>query len=219
MTNLNRVEYILEKFNLSFDRRTPMPLYIANYGRDNLPSLINELEVKVGAEIGVETGIFSEKLLKENPNLKLYSIDPWKAYKDYSDHLVQEEIDGFYNEAVARLAPYENSEIIRKFSLDAARDFADNSLDFVYIDSNHNFQSITNDICEWLKKVKPGGIIGGHDFMGGKEWMGIHVKHVIIAYTAAYKIRPWFVLGTEHRMPGQIRDKSRSWFWIKSNNE
>lgn len=215
---METLEYILKKFNLSSDRHTQMPLYIPDYGRDNLPTLFKELGFKTGAEIGVETGIYSEKLLKNNPDLTLYSIDPWKAYKEYTDNTNQDDIDKLYAETQARLAPYKNSKIIRKFSLDALNDFADNSLDFVYIDGNHNFQSVANDICEWLKKVRPGGIISGHDFMGGKEWMGIQVKQVVIGYTQANGIRPWFVLGTEHKIRGQIRDNSRSWMWVKKQN-
>ena len=214
---METLDYILKKFNLTANKHTPMPIAIPNYGRDNLPSLFAKLRFKLGAEIGVENGTYSEQLLKGNPHLKLYSIDPWKVNADYPYQTVQGEFDKSYGEACARLAPFENSQIIRKFSLDAVRDFDDNSLDFVYIDASHTFQSVTNDICEWLKKVRIGGIISGHDFLGGKAWMGIHVKQVVIAYTNVYKIRPWFVLGAEKKTRGQIKDNSRSWMWVKQN--
>ena len=45
--------------------------------------------------------------------------------------------------------------------------------------------------------------------------MNIHVKQVVIAYTDAYFIKPWFVLGAYEEIPGQIRDNSRSWMWVK----
>ncbi len=214
---MKTLDYILNKFNLTFNKHTPMPIAIPNYGRDNLPSLFAELGFKLGAEIGVEIGVYSEQLLKDNPDLKLYSIDPWKVNDDYPYQTVQSKFDKSYDEARTRLAPYGNSHIIRKFSLDAVRDFDDNSLDFVYIDGSHIFQSVTNDICEWLKKVRIGGIISGHDFLGGKATMGMHVKYVVLAYTNVYKIRPWFVLGAENRKRGQIRDVSRSWMLVKQN--
>ncbi|TSC65333.1 MAG: hypothetical protein CEO21_440, partial [Microgenomates group bacterium Gr01-1014_80] len=155
------LNYILKKFNITFGRKTPMPIEIPNFGRDNLASLFAELGFKTGVEIGVETGAYSEILLKNNPGLKLYSIDPWKAYSGFRDYTVQEELDKLYKDAKTRLAPYPNSEIIRKFSMDGVKDFADNSLDFVYIDANHSFLNITQDIIEWSKKIKVNGIISG----------------------------------------------------------
>ena len=193
-----------------------MPIEIPNFGRDNLASLFAELGFKSGAEIGVETGAYSEILLKNNPGLKLYSIDPWKAYEGFRDYTVQDKLDSLYKESKARLAPYPNSKIIRKFSMDAVKDFADSSLDFVYIDGNHSFLNIANDIVEWSKKIRTGGIISGHDYVRHRPHMNIHVKQVVNAYTDAYSVKPWFVLGSYEEIPGQIRDNSRSWMWVKT---
>jgi hypothetical protein len=49
-------------------------------------------------------------------------------------------------------------------SLDACNLYADNSLDFVYIDASHEYEDIKNDILNWLPKVKNNGILAGHDF-------------------------------------------------------
>ncbi len=49
--------------------------------------------------------------------------------------------------------------------MDALEDFEDNSLDFVYIDGDHNFKHISEDIYEWTKKVRSGGIVSGHDYL------------------------------------------------------
>lgn len=199
---MSTLEYILKKFNIAYNKKMAMPIEIPNFGRDGMASLFSELGFKTGAEVGVETGVYSEILLKNNSGLKLYSIDPWEAYANH------------YEEAKIRLAPY-NCEIIRKLSQDAVKDFADDSLDFVYIDGDHSFLNITSDIIEWSKKVKVGGIISGHDYAKHKKYMNIHVKQVVIAYTDAYFIKPWFVLGSYHEIPGQIRDNSRSWMWVK----
>lgn len=211
---MNTLDYILKKFSIDYNRKMPMPIEIPNYGRDNLASLFYELGFKIGVEIGVESGTYSEILLKNNPDLKLFSIDPWKAYPEFRDYTDQNKLDNLNQEAKMRLAPY-NCQIIRNFSLEAVNDFADNSIDFVYIDGNHNFLNIAGDIIEWSKKVKPGGIISGHDYAKHGKHMNIHVKQVVIAYTDAYFIKPWFVLGSYEEIPGQIRDNSRSWMWVK----
>lgn len=207
------LDYILRKFKITYDDKTNMPIEIANYGRNQLAQLFTRLGFTKGAEIGVEQGDYSEILCRANPNLKLYSIDAWKAHRGYRDHTRQSKLDRFYETTKQKLAPY-NCQIIRKFSLDAVRDFPDRSLDFVYIDANHNFQNVTNDIVEWSKKVKIGGIIAGHDYYKQKHASNWHVWYVVNSITDAYRIKPWFVLGSKPVLKGQIRDKPRSWMWV-----
>lgn len=49
-------------------------------------------------------------------------------------------------------------------SWEIAARYADKSLDFVFLDADHHYESIRKDIDAWLPKVKRGGIIAGHDF-------------------------------------------------------
>lgn len=214
---VNTLDYITKKYDIKFGKQ--YIIEIPNMGRDNLADLFAELGFKEGAEIGVEKGIYSETLLKANPGLHLSSIDPWKAsvYEpgiqgvDYS----QIHFDRCYRIAKKRLSPF-NCRIIRKESLEAVGDFADNFLDFVYIDGNHEFVNLANDIHSWQKKVRPGGIVAGHDFAFFPAGKHNHVKHVVLAYTRAYGIKPLFVVGAEAvGQPGIIRDRFRSWFWVK----
>ena len=128
---------------------------------------LSKLFSGLGAEIGVEQGIFSEIICQNDNVKKLYSIDAWKAYREYRDHTRQSKLDGFYEISKKRLESY-NCEIIRKFSEDAVTDFMDDSFDFVYIDANHDYKHVYQDICLWIKKVKSGGIISGHDYIRRK---------------------------------------------------
>lgn len=213
-TNSTTLEYILNKFNLSFDDKTRLPIEIPNVGRDNLPGLFNELGYKTGAEIGVLDGEFSEQLCQANSKLKLYGVDPWEQIGDFHDY-DQGRLDRAYATTKQRLSKY-SCEIIKKTSMDAIKDFENGSLDFVYLDADHSFQNVVNDVCEWIKKVKLGGIISGHDFRRYSDERGrYHVPEAISGYTVAYHIRPWFVLGRKKAVEGEIRDKDRSWMWVK----
>ena len=215
--SMNTYAYIFKKYNLNPSRQGIIE--IPNIGRVQLAELFAELKFKKGAEIGVEEGIYSEILLKANPKLHLTSVDPWKASSyepgirgvDYS----RQHFERCYRVAKKRLSPY-NCKIIRKESMAAVKDFKENSLDFVYIDGNHDFVNVTNDIHAWGKKVKVGGIISGHDYAYFPFPKHNHVKHVVLAYTRAYGIRPLFILGEAVRRPGIIRDRFRSWFWIRT---
>src|SRR3989344_511150 len=83
--------------------------------RDDLPQFFVEMGYKVGAEIGVEKGEFSQKFCREG--LTLYSIDPWQYYSDYQDPRGQKRLDYAYERAKIVLAPYPNSTIIKKTSM------------------------------------------------------------------------------------------------------
>lgn len=116
-----------------------------------------------GAEIGVFDGYFSEHLCKRIPGLKLSSIDAWAVYPGYRDHKFKVSMRNAEQKARDRLSRY-NCEIIKKFSMDAVKDFEDESLDFVYIDGNHEYRYVKEDIEEWTKKVRKGGIVAGDDY-------------------------------------------------------
>jgi len=149
-----------------------------------------------GAEIGVFEGNNAKSMLDNLPNLKkLYLIDPYEQYMDW-------ENDGWYNKildakkvALKTLEPYdERVEWIMKKTEDGVDDIPPNTLDFIYIDGNHDYEYVKKDIetaCIW---VKSGGIIGGHDFAPGKRGVIKAVldfckEHVI---TLSIRRRDWW---------------------------
>jgi len=205
---MQTLDYIINKYNIDITEKSPF--YIQCDRLVDLPELFKELNFTKGVEIGVCGGIYSEILCKSNPNLILYSVDAWIEYPIYKQFRKQKHYDKFYIEAVERLSKYPNNKIIKKWSMDAVKDFDDNSLDFVFIDANHEFQHFTNDLAEWGKKVKVGGIISGHDY-GISPRIGsyCHVYFVVNGWTAAKRIHPWFVLSPK-------TDKNEtSWMWVK----
>lgn len=184
------------------------PAEIPGCVRDDLPMFFKEMEYKVGAEIGVFRGEFIRKFCEVG--LKMYAIDSWMAT---SDHLsrnprYQKRINASYRVAVETLSSFD-CKIIRKTSMDAVGDFEDGSLDFVYIDADHHFRHIADDLVEWTKKVKKGGVISGHDY---RNTARCQVGCVVDAFVGAF-LDNWYVLGEEHE---EGRDRSRSYFWVKA---
>jgi len=134
--------------------------------RIDLAKYFKEKGFKLGAEIGVADGRYSEILCKENPDLKLICIDPWAPYdKSWRTQGTQ---DKAFNEAVEKLKSY-NATVIRKTSVEASLDVNDGSLDFVFIDGSHIFDHVMTDIILWARKVKKGGIVALHDYMHFKN--------------------------------------------------
>lgn len=192
------------------------PFEIPDCTRDDLPQFFIDLGFKVGAEIGVDKGEFSQHFGKAG--LKLFAIDPWRYDKQYHESPIQKRLDFLYEHTQRVLAPYPNCKIIRKTSMEAVEDFEDESLDFVYIDGNHQFRYIAEDLVEWSKKVKKGGVICGHDYIytSGKTKAGtVHVIYVVNAFIKAYGIKNWYLLGRRERRDNEVRDRFRSWMWIK----
>lgn len=205
---MNTLDYIIKKYNINLAKESPFWLEVDTL--TDLPILFKELGFTSGAEIGVLEGNYSEILCKSNPNLKIYSVDAWQDYPLHNHFRKSWQYEKFYQTAAARLSQYPNNKIIKKWSMGAVKDFPDESLDFIYIDADHRFQAVTNDIAEWSKKVRIGGIISGDDFREGNSGTDfVHLTKVVPAWTAAYKIHPWFVLGLRGR---------RSWMWVKTRN-
>lgn len=210
---MDALTYISTKWNPTLSERR-LPIEIPNVGRNDLARLFHCLEFQVGVEVGVERGVYSEVLCQQNPGVRLFCVDAWKAYRGYRDHVDQLKLDRFFEETRARLAAYPRTTLIRKFSLEAAKDFTDGELDFVYLDGNHSFPSVAADLAAWSPKVRAGGIIAGHDYVLHRWPNQIHVVQAVKGWTDAYEIAPWFVLGSQAKGDGQIRDEARSWFWV-----
>jgi hypothetical protein len=137
-------------------------------------------------------------------------VDAWQAYKGYRDHVSQSKMDRFYAETSERLKPFaERSVIIKGWSVEVAEWFLDmdKKLDYVYIDGNHEFTHVANDIAAWTPVVRKGGIIAGHDFKRSRGNYICHVKDVVQAWTYSHSIRPWFVF---------TKDKAPSWMWVNA---
>lgn len=169
--------------------------------RDELPALLNARGLLGrGAEIGVKLGVYSDALLTKWRGEELISVDPWLAadpdeYVDRSN-VSQDEFDRYYEDTCRRLARHgSRSSIWRMTSVDAAAKVRDHSLDFVYIDARHDYESVTEDLQAWCSKVRPGGILAGHDYVDGSFPQGeFYVKSAVDKFFGARGIP---VHGTE----------------------
>ena len=201
MTPEHTLEHILGIYGVKADKYVYLPV-----PREDLGVLFRELRFTTGAEIGTERGIFAKALLEPNPALHLFCVDAWRSYPGYRDHVNQAKLDRFYAETLLRLAPYEGANVVRGWSMDVVETIPDESLDFVYIDANHDFRHVTDDITEWSKKVRPGGIVAGHDYVKVRSSIDCHVKAVVDAMAYAFKIRPVFIV---------TGNPFSSWMWVK----
>ena len=193
------------------------PAQIPDCTREDLPQFFIEQGYKVGAEIGAYKGEFTASFAKVG--LTIHAIDPWKAYIGAGrTQQAQERQDFLFGHTQRILEPYHNAIVIRKTSMDALKDFADGSLDFVYIDGDHSFPYIAADIYEWTKKVRIGGVVSGHDYFNTPPHASnvlCHVKAAVDAYTRLYRMDRWYVIGRFRPEIDERHDKYLSWLWIR----
>jgi hypothetical protein len=181
------------------------PVMVPNHGRGSLPSLFDTLGYRVGAEVGVWEGAFSERICHGMPGVELTCVDPWEPYSEYRERKNdRQRLDAAYQSTVARLKPF-GCHVWRMTSLDAAECVPDRSLDFLYLDANHARAFVSQDLEAWMPKIRSGGILAGHDYVSNAKKPWIEVKPAVEAFTSKRGIWPWFVLAA---------DKSPSFLWI-----
>ena len=154
-------------------RRTYTTSLASIPSRDELPIMLNRRGLLgTAVEIGVKRGVYSEHLLRRWQGERLVSVDPWLSvdWEEYVDrsNVSQPEFDENYEITKQRLAEFgSRSDIWRLTSVEAAEKVPDRSLDFVFIDARHDYDSVKEDLEAWFPKVRPGGVIAGHDYADG----------------------------------------------------
>lgn len=119
----------------------------------------------VGLEIGVFNGNYSEKIynyFKTKFDFHLYLVDPWKTFDGY--YYDQNKLEKCYSNVKKKFNRNKKVTILRKTSLEASDDFENESLDFVYIDGNHDYDFVIKDLETWFPKLKSNGVLFGDDY-------------------------------------------------------
>lgn len=118
---------------------------------DSLP--LHCTMVEIGCYSGESTAMFAARFDQ------VIAIDPWAPWPGMAEGEI-ERAELVFDLRIKGLPVVK----VKHRAEDVAPLIEDRSLDFVYIDANHDYLSVMNDIDFWLPKVKMGGAIGGHDF-------------------------------------------------------
>ena len=187
--------------------------------RDEIPHLLNARGLfGCGVEVGVKEGEYSAHLLERWHGAHLISVDPWAedapdAYVDIAN-VPQDIQEQFYQRTVARLRHAgARSSIWRMPSTEAAAKIPAHSLDFVYLDARHDYESVMEDLHAWFDRVRPGGVLAGHDYLDGDFPAGVFgVKRAVDEFLSSRGIRvhatlddePWLSWVAEIPLPASL---------------
>lgn len=134
--------------------------------RVEFADLCNARGIKRAVEVGTERGIFAEQFLQRWQGEILVCIDPWAAYH----HMPYDRTPDMLM-AVTLLAPFRyRAKLVRGESLAMAPTVgAYFRPGFVYVDGDHQYESVRADLEAWWAQLASGGILAGHDYMPGEH--------------------------------------------------
>jgi hypothetical protein len=125
--------------------------------------------VEVGCFKGRSTAQLVVNVINSGKNIRVDCVDNWLGSEEHRAGGLAEDVDAvngtLFEAFTANMSPvagYYN--VVRMDSVAAAATYEDNTLDWVFIDASHDYDSVVADINAWLPKVKSGGIISGHDW-------------------------------------------------------
>lgn len=192
-------KFLVERFVP--DKTTTLPIVCTRGGRNDLANVFAEFKYNKGVEIGTHDGHFAQRLCSANPELELTCVDPYMEYWEIG----KSSQERHYRRAVEKLTPM-GVNIMRMTSMEAVNKFDDGSLDFVYIDGNHQFDYFMMDIICWSKKIRKGGMVSGHDYFFIPD-----ISRAIQVYVDCHGINPWYVLREYY---SRHRIATGTFFWV-----
>jgi hypothetical protein len=138
----------------------------------------NGIFIELGSYKGKSTSFIVTEIVNRNKNINFITIDTFKGDSGSTD---KREIDAYKKVKISNMYDefIKNTEHLKNFfkviigkSDESSFLFEDDSIDAIFIDAGHSYESVLNDIKFWLPKMKNGGIMSGHDY---NSWEGVKV--------------------------------------------
>jgi hypothetical protein len=154
---------------------------------DFLNKVIQDKGFKIGAEVGTGNGETFQRLMEANPELKMIEVAHYPKKVSYKSYRSNQSGRLAKNRFVKTITPHDGRvEVLWKPSEKAVEEVKDESLDFVFIDANHDYEYVLQDIRLWYQKVKSGGLICGHDYNNKFPGVKRAVKRSFDNYETTY---------------------------------
>ena len=204
MNTQETLKFITDRYKL--DLNQPNPIQIPASRWHDLGHLLNDLQFKKGVEIGVYKGKFTCALAKRAPNMELIGVDAWQVYPGYKDYENNDLESEAYKEALRKTIDKPNVKLLNSWSVDASKKFEDASLDYIFIDANHTYEWVVEDLKAWAPKVREGGIVMGHDYFVMKK-LNFGVIQAVNGWVETHHINHLF----------RWTDNCPSWMYVKGD--
>mgnify|MGYP001161016714 CR=1 FL=1 len=189
----NYFYYFLSKFKKNLNDKRAYILYQIN-------------KKSIFAEVGVWKGDFSEKINKISNPKKLILVDPWifdekirgcAPQVNGQEPLNQKYFDNAKSETIKKFINCKNIQIIDNYSYEASMLFPDEYFDYIYIDGEHTYTAVTNDLNYWYPKLKKNGSIYGDDYYWREADNSLSLHRAYQDFIYKNKIKNWCVFKSQ----------------------
>jgi hypothetical protein len=184
----------------------PKEGWLATEGRAEFPMVLRRLGLGVhdmSVEVGTWQGNYSRTFLDRwEAGGQHMVVDPWRHFDQYSDSVnaPQSEQDSRYHEALEKLRPHGRRVVVaRTTSEEAAKLFRDDGghaddahgresggVGFVYLDGDHCYVAVMQDLRAWWPKLRHGGVMAGHDWDMHGEGLRVSIYGIMLCVVGVY---------------------------------
>ena len=134
--------------------------------------------VELGVYAGRSLAYLAERVIASGKRIDVYGVD---RFAEFSAACVRQSMRDFRVGDVVKLIESDSDR--------AARWFRDGSVDFVFLDADHSYEGVQKDIAAWRPKMKPGGVMAGHDLV--REGVHKAVQEALGEYKAIGPLAWW----------------------------
>lgn len=125
--------------------------------------------VEVGSWKGMSSAYMAVEIINSGKKIKFDCVDIWE-YMDIQQDIPQGKYENLYETFLKNISPVKDIiSPIKSISWEAASLYEDESLDFIFIDAAHDYESVKKDLSAWYPKLKSTGTIAGHDYLTSKN--------------------------------------------------
>lgn len=156
-----------------------------NYALDRIPD-DQFLFVEIGTFLGRSISYFVVESINRNKNGKIYAVDTFDGSSEHLDpsnpsyikELVEDKdyLYNTYKENIKSIDSYITT--IRSTSVEASQQFKDNSIDAIYLDAAHDYDSVLTDLNAWYPKMKQDNLI-----ILGDDWTWETVRSAVVDFS------------------------------------
>jgi predicted O-methyltransferase YrrM len=137
----------------------------------------NGIFVELGAWKGKSTSFIVTEIIKSNKKVSFFTIDTFEGETNGTDYNENKTYSSYNLSEIYQIF-LENTEQIKEYfqairgkSCESASKFEDESIDVIFIDAGHSYESVKMDILKWYPKMKKNSIMAGHDYTN--NWPGV----------------------------------------------
>lgn len=129
--------------------------------------------VEIGCFLGKSSAFMVVEIINSGKKIKFDMVDTFEKWEGVNNSYNQFKEN---NPIIFQKKYKDQFRVLKASSVFVSKMYNDNSLDFVFIDACHDYDSVLNDIMAWYPKVKQGGILSGHDFADAYQGVKKAVK-------------------------------------------